>query len=125
MLKGPQQHGRPQPGGDGPRAPNNRAQEIPAHQPPAPAGPAGGRPAEAAPAAHGVAAGLPGLGLARPRGLLQEVQALVVGFFTSLMPGAGLAFSMVTDVPLTVALDAWSCCLTFGLRSIATGSLTC
>ena len=88
MLKGPQQHGRPQPDRDGPRPPNNQGQEIPAHQPPAPAGPAGGRPAEAAPAAQRGAAGLPGLGLVRPRGLLQEVQALVVGFFTSLMPGA-------------------------------------
>ena len=108
MLKGPQPHGRAQPDGDGPRPPNNRVQQNPAHQPPAPAGPAGGRPAEAAPVAHGVAAGLPRLGLARPRGLLQEIQALVVGFFTSLMPGAGLTFSVAPGVPLIIASYLWS-----------------
>ena len=49
----------------------------------------GGAPVNGAPqGGAGLSAGPAQMGPVRPRGVLQEIQALVIGFFTSLMPGA-------------------------------------
>ncbi len=70
---------------------------------------AAAQPAAGAPAAA-AAGGQQGAGpVGRPRGFVQEVQALFVGFFTSLLPGEGLGFFhlqrvciyiLVHDLPL-------------------------
>ena len=56
-------------------------------------------------------------GPVRPRGVLQEIQALVVGFFTSLMPGktpllcfkASIRVTPATGVSLGMRLLRWRC----------------